>query len=87
VKTCTDHYAAAAAYDDLSRLSDTQFKHLGLSRDIVMPMEADDPIAIVIEALNPFQTRDDTDNLYRLYQLFDGFRALPDRDRAAPGNV
>ena len=53
-----------------------------------MPMEADDPIAIVIEALNPFQPAlDDTDNLYRLYQLFEGFRALPDRDRAAPGNV
>lgn len=33
-------------------------------------MEADDPIAIVIEALNPFQLAlDDTDNLYRLYQL------------------
>jgi hypothetical protein len=48
-------------------------------------MEADDPIAIVIEALNPFQpTRDDTDNLYRLYQLFEGFRSLPDRDRAGP---
>jgi hypothetical protein len=48
-------------------------------------MEADDPIAIVIEVLNPFQPAlDDTDNLYRLYQLFEGFRSLPDRDRAAP---
>lgn len=35
VKTCADHYAAAAAYDDLSRLSDTQLKHRGLSRDIL----------------------------------------------------
>lgn len=35
VKTCTDHYAAAAAYDDLSRLSDTQLEHRGLSRDIL----------------------------------------------------
>ena len=30
VRTCADHYAAAAAYDDLSRLSDTQLKHRGL---------------------------------------------------------
>jgi hypothetical protein len=35
VKTCADHYAAAAAYEDLSRLSDTQLKHRGLSRDIL----------------------------------------------------
>jgi hypothetical protein len=35
VKSCADHYAAAAAYDDLSRLSDTQLKHRGLSRDIL----------------------------------------------------
>ena len=33
IKSCADHYAAAAAYDDLSRLSDTQLKHRGLSRD------------------------------------------------------
>lgn len=47
-------------------------------------MEADDPIAIVIAALNSFEpSRDDTDNLYRLYQLFEGFRSLPDRHRAA----
>jgi len=35
VRTCADHYAAAAAYDDLSRLSDTQLEHRGLSRDIL----------------------------------------------------
>ena len=35
VKTCADYYAAAAAYDDLSRLSDTQLEHRGLSRDIL----------------------------------------------------
>ena len=35
VRTCADHYASAAAYDDLSRLSDTQLKHRGLSRDLL----------------------------------------------------
>ena len=51
----------------------------------VMPMEADDPITVVIAALNSFEpSRDDTDNLYRLYQLFEGFSSLPDRDRVAP---
>jgi hypothetical protein len=35
VKTCADHYAAAAGYDSLSRLPDTQLKHLGLSREIL----------------------------------------------------
>ena len=35
VKTCADHYAAAAAYEDLSRLSDAQLHHRGLSRDIL----------------------------------------------------
>ena len=35
VKTCADHYAAAAAYDGLSRLSDPQLHHRGLSRDIL----------------------------------------------------
>lgn len=35
VSTCADCYAAAAAYDDLSRLSDTQLEHRGLSRDIL----------------------------------------------------
>ena len=34
-KNWADHWAAAAAYDDLSRLSDTQLKHRGLSRDIL----------------------------------------------------
>ena len=48
-------------------------------------MEADDPIAVVIAALKSFEPgRDDTDNLYRLYQLFEGFRSLRDRHRAAP---
>ena len=47
-------------------------------------MEAVDAIAVVIAALNSFEPgRDDTDNLYRLYQLFEGFRSLPDRHRAA----
>src|SRR5713101_4519749 len=51
----------------------------------MMPMEADDRIAVVIAALNSFEpSRDDTDNLYRLNQLFEGFRSLPDRDRVAP---
>ena len=35
LKDCGDHYAAAAAYDELSRLSDTQLRHRGLSRDIL----------------------------------------------------
>ena len=35
VRTCANHYAAAVAYDDLSRLSDTQLKHRGLSRDVL----------------------------------------------------
>lgn len=48
-------------------------------------MEADDPIAVVIAALNSFEpARDDTDNLYRLYQLFEGFHSLPDRERVMP---
>jgi hypothetical protein len=34
-KDCADYHAAAAAYDHLSRLSDTELKHRGLSRDIV----------------------------------------------------
>jgi hypothetical protein len=34
-KACADNYAAAATYEDLSRLSDTQLKHRGLSRDIL----------------------------------------------------
>ena len=35
VRTCADHYAAAAAYEGLSRLSDAQLHHRGLSRDIL----------------------------------------------------
>jgi len=35
ITTCADHYAAASAYDELSRLSDTQLQHRGLSRDIL----------------------------------------------------
>jgi hypothetical protein len=34
-KIGADHYAGAVAYDNLSRLSDTQLKHRGLSRDIL----------------------------------------------------
>ena len=45
----------------------------------------DDPINDIIAALNTFEAgRADTDNLYRLYQIFDGFSSLPDRYRAAP---
>ncbi|KAB2912247.1 MAG: hypothetical protein F9K29_19855 [Hyphomicrobiaceae bacterium] len=32
---CADDYAAAAAYDDLCRLSDAQLRRRGLSRDIL----------------------------------------------------
>jgi len=47
-------------------------------------MEAHDPIAIVIAALNSFEpSREDTDNVYRPYQLFEGFQPLPDRERVA----
>ena len=35
VRMCADYFAAAAAYEDLSRLSDTQLRHRGLSRDIL----------------------------------------------------
>ena len=50
-----------------------------------MLMEADDPVTVLIAALNSFEpSRDDTGNLYRLYQLFEGFRSLPDRDRVVP---
>jgi hypothetical protein len=46
---------------------------------------ADDTIATLFAALNSFEPgRDDTDNLYRLYELFEGFRSLPDRERVAP---
>jgi hypothetical protein len=47
-------------------------------------MEGHDQIAIVIAALNAFEpSRDDTDNLYRLSRVFEGFRSVPDRDRVA----
>jgi hypothetical protein len=52
---------------------------------MVMPMEPGDPVAVLIAALNSFEpSRDDTDNLNRLYRLFEGFGSLPDRHRAAP---
>ena len=35
LRAWADYLAAAAAYEDLSRLSDTQLKHRGLSRDIL----------------------------------------------------
>jgi hypothetical protein len=48
-------------------------------------METDDPVAVVIAALNSFEpARHDTENLYHLYRLFEGFRSLPGRDRAVP---
>jgi hypothetical protein len=34
-KNWADHWSAAAADDDLSRLSDAELKHCGLSRDIL----------------------------------------------------
>jgi hypothetical protein len=36
VRDCADHYAAAAAYEHLSRLSDAELKHRGLSRGILV---------------------------------------------------
>ena len=35
LKGCADAYAAAAAYENLSRLSDTELRHRGLSRDVL----------------------------------------------------
>ena len=35
IKGCADDYAAAVAYDELSRLSDAELKRRGLSRDIL----------------------------------------------------
>ena len=35
VKNCADSYAAAAAYEELSRLSDAELGHRGLSRDVI----------------------------------------------------
>lgn len=34
--TCIDHYAAAAAYEELSCLSDLELKHRALTRDILI---------------------------------------------------
>jgi hypothetical protein len=45
-------------------------------------MEADDPIAVVIATLNSFEPARDTENLYRLYQLFEGFDSMPACDSA-----
>jgi hypothetical protein len=36
VRDCADRYAAAAAYEHLSRLSDAELEHRGLSRDILV---------------------------------------------------
>ena len=35
LKRCAESYAAAAAYENLSRLSDAELNHRGLSRDIL----------------------------------------------------
>jgi hypothetical protein len=35
LKDCVDNYPAAVAYEELSRLSDMQLRHRGLSRDIL----------------------------------------------------
>lgn len=35
VKDGTDRYAAAAAYEELSRLSDSELRHRSLTRDIL----------------------------------------------------
>jgi hypothetical protein len=35
VKNCADRYAAAAAYEELLRLSDAELRHRSLSRDIL----------------------------------------------------
>lgn len=35
VKHCADRYAGAAAYDELSRLSDAELRHRSLTRDIL----------------------------------------------------
>jgi hypothetical protein len=44
-----------------------------------------DPIDAVIAALDTFvPARDETDNLFFLYELLGGFRALPGRERATP---
>jgi hypothetical protein len=35
VKDCADRYAAATAYEELSRLSDAELRHRSLTRDIL----------------------------------------------------
>lgn len=35
LKGCAEAYAAAAAYENLSRLSDAELRHRGLSRDVL----------------------------------------------------
>jgi hypothetical protein len=35
VKGCADRYAAAAEYEELSRLSDAELRHRSLTRDIL----------------------------------------------------
>ena len=35
MKRCADRYSAVCAYEDLSRLSDAELRHLGLSRDVL----------------------------------------------------
>jgi hypothetical protein len=35
MKGCADYYAAAVAYEELSRLSDAELRRRGLSRDIL----------------------------------------------------
>lgn len=35
VTSCADHYVAAAAYEELSRLSDAELKRCALTRDIL----------------------------------------------------
>jgi hypothetical protein len=35
LKDCADKYAAATAYENLSRLSDKELEHRGLSRDVL----------------------------------------------------
>ena len=35
IKACADYYAAASAYEDLSRLSDAELKRRGMSRDTI----------------------------------------------------
>ena len=35
VNNCADRWAAAAAYEELSRLSDAELRHRSLSRDIL----------------------------------------------------